>query len=308
MPAAFSKHLRRCRALFTLLACASALFATGAHARTLSIGVTLHPYYSFVANIVGDRAKVVPMIDSTFNPHAYEPRAEDIKRIGQLDVVVLNDIGHDDFARKMIAASQRPKMPTIAANADVPLLSGMALGAPQGRAVNPHTFLSITASMLQVSTIARELGKLDPDNASFYQTNARNYNRKLRQLRADALLKLKQAPSSNYRVATEHGAYDYLLREFGLEVSAVIEPSHGTEPSPSQMKKVLDLIRAKSIKILFSEQDRLSGYVKTLVREADMRVYPLTHISHGAYSADAFEKAMAHNLDAVVRSILESKP
>ena len=292
MPAAFSKHLRRCRALFTLLACASALFATGAHARTLSIGVTLHPYYSFVANIVGDRAKVVPMIDSTFNPHAYEPRAEDIKRIGQLDV----------------AASQRPKMPTIAANADVPLLSGMALGAPQGRAVNPHTFLSITASMLQVSTIARELGKLDPDNASFYQTNARNYNRKLRQLRADALLKLKQAPSSNYRVATEHGAYDYLLREFGLEVSAVIEPSHGTEPSPSQMKKVLDLIRAKNIKILFSEQDRLSGYVKTLVREADMRVYPLTHISHGAYSADAFEKAMAHNLDAVVRSILESKP
>ena len=251
---------------------------------------------------------MVPLIDAGFNPHAYEPRAEDIKRIGQLDVVVLNDVGHDDFARKMIAASERPKLPVIAANAEVPLLSGMALGAPQGRAVNPHTFLSITASMLQVSTIARELGKLDPDNASFFQNNARNYNRRLRQLRADALARIKTAPTASYRVATEHGAYDYLLREFGLEVSAVIEPAHGMEPSPSQMKKVLDLIRAKNIRVLFSEQDRQSGYVKTLIRETGLSVYPLTHITHGAYSAEKFEQDMAHNLDAIVRSIQESQP
>ena len=290
--------------LFALLA-----FSTLAvHAANLHIGVTLHPYYSFVANIVGDRARVVPLIDAGFNPHAYEPRAEDIKRIGQLDVVVLNDVGHDDFARKMIAASERPKLPVIAANAEVPLLSGMALGAPQGRAVNPHTFLSITASMLQVSTIARELGKLDPDNASFFQNNARNYNRRLRQLRADALSRIKTAPTASYRVATEHGAYDYLLREFGLEVSAVIEPAHVMEPSPSQMKKVLDLISAKNIRVLFSEQDRQSGYVKTLIRETGLSVYPLTHITHGAYSAEKFEQDMAHNLDAIVHSIQESQP
>ena len=38
------------------------------------------------------------MIPAGFNPHAYEPRAEDIKRIGTLDVIVLNGVGHDDFA------------------------------------------------------------------------------------------------------------------------------------------------------------------------------------------------------------------
>ena len=274
----------------------------------LRIGVTLHPYYSFVANIVGDRARLVPLIDAGFNPHAYEPRAEDIKRIGQLDVVVLNDVGHDDFARKMITASERPDLPVIAANAEVPLLSGMALGAPQGRAVNPHTFLSITASMLQVSTIARALGRLDPENAGFYQDNARNYNRRLRQLRAEAFARIKALPSASDRVATEHGAYDYLLREFGLEVAAVIEPAHGMEPSPSQLKKVLELIRAKNIRVLFSELDRPSGFVKTLVRETGLRVYPLTHITHGPYSAGKFEQDMAHNLDAIVRSLQERQP
>ena len=282
--------------------------ALGVWAGPLQVGVTLHPYYSFVANIVGDRAGVVPLIDAGFNPHAYEPRAEDIKRIGSLDVVVLNDVGHDDFARKMIAASERPNLPVISANAEVPLLSGMALGAPQGRAVNPHTFLSITASMLQVSTIARALGKLDPANADYFQSNARNYNRRLRQLRADALAKIKTAPPASYRVATEHGAYDYLLREFGLEVSAVIEPAHGMAPSPSQMKKVLELIRAKHVGVLFSEMDRQSGYVKTLIRETGIAVYPLTHITHGPYSAGKFEEDMGRNLDAIVRSIQEARP
>ena len=30
----------------------------------LKVGITLHPYYSFVANIVGDRAEIVPLIDA----------------------------------------------------------------------------------------------------------------------------------------------------------------------------------------------------------------------------------------------------
>ena len=62
-------------------------------AKPLRIGITLHPYYSYVSNIVGDKAEVVPLIPAGFNPHAYEPRAEDIKRIGMLDVIVLTGVG-----------------------------------------------------------------------------------------------------------------------------------------------------------------------------------------------------------------------
>jgi hypothetical protein len=46
------------------------------HWQALRIGITLHPYYSYVSNIVGDKAEVVPLIPAGFNPHAYEPRAE----------------------------------------------------------------------------------------------------------------------------------------------------------------------------------------------------------------------------------------
>lgn len=290
------------------------LLPLAAQARRLRVGITLHPYYSYVSNIVGDLAEVVPLIPAGFNPHAYEPRAEDIKRIGGLDVVVLNGIGHDDFAERMIAASSKPKLPVIEANAQVPLLAAVGAAANAGRSgkdhsgqvVNPHTFLSVAASIAQVNTIARELGKLDPANAEAYRNNARAYGQKLRRLRADALAGLAQAPGRSLRVATIHGAYDYLLREFGIEVTAVVEPAHGIEPSPAQLKATIDQLRNLDVKVIFSEMDFPSAYVDTIRRETGVRLYALTHISYGEYTREKFEQDTAQNLATVVRAIREA--
>lgn len=286
--------------------------SSGASAKMLRIGVTLHPYYSYVTNIVGDRAEVVPLIPAGFNPHAYEPRAEDIKRINDLDVIVVNGIGHDDFADRMIQSSDNAKVPLIESNANVPLLAatGSAAragsGASSGKIVNPHTFLSVTGSISQINTIARELAKMDPPNADAYRKNAREYTKKLRTLRAQALQRLANTPADAMRVATIHGAYDYLLREFGLEVTAVVEPAHGIEPSPAQLKGTIDQLKQLDVNIIFSEMDFPSAYVDTIRKETGVRLYALNHISYGEYSPEKFEVETARNLDTVVRAILES--
>ncbi|AVO54992.1 metal ABC transporter substrate-binding protein [Ectopseudomonas mendocina] len=302
--------LRR-RLLAAVLICLGAAVLPGlvnaAEGKRLRIGITLHPYYSYVSNIVGDKAEVVPLIPAGFNPHAYEPRAEDIKRIGGLDVVVLNGVGHDDFAERMIAASEKPDVALIEANAGVPLLAATGQAARgAGKVVNPHTFLSISASIAQVNTIARELGKLDPDNAKAYRQNARAYGKRLRTLRAQALGQLSQERGAELRVATIHGAYDYLLREFGLEVTAVVEPAHGIEPSPSQLKKTIDQLKELDVQVIFSEMDFPSTYVETIQRESGVHLYPLTHISYGEYTPRKYEEEMTRNLDTVVRAIQEN--
>lgn len=299
------------RVVLMMLVSLFVILPLSAQAKGLRIGVTLHPYYSYVANIVGDRAEVVALIPVGFNPHAYEPRAEDIKRIGTLDVVVLNGIGHDDFADRMIAASEKPNLPVIEANVNVPLLSATGAAArsakDDGKVVNPHTFLSVTTAIAQINTIAKELGKLDPPNAEFYRNNARAYTQKLRKLRADALGKLAKAPGSNFRIATIHGAYDYLLREFGLEVTAVVEPAHGIDPSPAQLKTTINMINNLDVKVIFSEMDFPSTYVDTIQRETGVKLYSLTHISYGAYTPEKFEVETAKNLATVVRAIQESQ-
>lgn len=75
----------------------------------------LHPCHSRVANIAGPMGQAVPLVPVGFTPHAYPLRAEDISCIGVLDVVVLYGIGYDDFAGRMIAASEPPKVPVIEA-------------------------------------------------------------------------------------------------------------------------------------------------------------------------------------------------
>ncbi|CAO3429258.1 metal ABC transporter substrate-binding protein [Azospirillum endophyticum] len=308
-----SLSLNRRRFLAATLAAGVLPSSASGAADRKRFGVTLHPYYSYVANIVGDRAEVVPIIPAGFNPHAYEPRPEDIQRIGSLDAIVLNGIGHDDFAGRMIAASSKPGLPVVEANADVPLLpaaGSMAQSAARasGKVVNPHSFLSITGSVLQVATIARELGRLDPANAEAYTANARTYSRKLRQLRADALGRLASAGGTRLRVATIHGAYDYLLREFGLEVSAVVEPAHGIEPSPAQLAETIATMRKLDVQVIFSELNFPSAYVETIRRETGIRLYSFSHISHGDYSNDLFEHEMTRNLDTLVQAMLEAGP
>ncbi|WP_142847765.1 metal ABC transporter substrate-binding protein [Telmatospirillum sp. J64-1] len=303
------------RRTFLLLSAAAAALPLPALAAPASIagrpriGVTLHPYYSYVSNIVGDLAEVVPVIPAGFNPHAYEPRPEDIQRIGSLDVLVLNGIGHDDFAERMVAASAKPDLPVIEANAEVPLLPAIGTAARtggSGNVVNPHTFLSITGATQQVYTIARELGRMFPDHAEAFTANSRAYARRLRQLRAEALGKLAGAGEMRLRVATIHGAYDYLLREFGLEVSAVVEPAHGIEPSPAQLAATIDELRKLDVQVIFSEVNYPNAYVDTIRRETGIRLYPFSHISYGAYTPDLFETEMKRNLDTLVTAMLEA--
>src|SRR6187551_153640 len=155
-----------------------------AQAARLKVGITLHPYYSFVANIVGDRADVIPLIDAEANPHGYAPQPGDMMRMASMDVLVVNGIGHDTWAFEILdAAGKRGKLKLIYANDGVSLIP--VAGAPAGeKVVNPHTFISTTAAIQQVYTIAGKLGELDPANASFFRDNARKYALSIRKLRA----------------------------------------------------------------------------------------------------------------------------
>jgi zinc transport system substrate-binding protein len=272
----------------------------------LRIGVTLHPYYSFVANIVGDRAEVVPLIGAGFNPHNYRPQPEDIKRCMTLDVLVVNGIGHDEFAMEILeAANMQGRVPVIQANSEVSLIP--VSGTLDGREiVNPHTFVSVTASIQQIYTISRELQRIDPDNAEAYRKNARAYVRRLRRMKAEYMRRVADLPGLDFRCATIHGGYDYLLQEFGLQVTAVIEPGHGLKPSASQLAKTIEKIKALDVDVVFTEMDFPDKYVETIHKETGVRIRHLSHLTAGDYTPDSFENGIRANMEALVNALIEA--
>lgn len=274
--------------------------------RKLRVGITLHPYYSFVANIVGDRAEIVPLIAAGLNPHGYQPQADDMKRAATLDVLVVNGIGHDEWAFDIIeAAGVKDTLPLVFANAGVAMIPIGGANAVE-KVVNPHTFVSTIAAVQQVYEIARRLGEIDPPNAEFYRTNARAYAGEIRKLRAEFMSAIAAKDKTQFHAATMHAGYDYLFQEFGLRIEAIIEPRHGVSPTPKQLAQTIADIKASGVNVLFAEKYFTGNLAETVQRESGVRVYTLSHISDGAYTADKFMVEMRENIETVAVAIDEA--
>lgn len=270
----------------------------------LKIGITLLPYYSFVANIVKDKAEVIPIVKAEgFDSHTYQPKVEDIERAGEVDAVVVNGIGHDEFIYKILDAVDKKDRPVVInANKDVSLMP-VAGTLNDEKIMDSHTFISITASIQQVHNITKELVKLDPKNKDFYMNNSREYVKKLRKLKTDALKEVQNVKGEDVRVATFLGGYNYLLAEFGIDVKAVLEPAHGSQISMSSLQKMIEAIRKDRIDIIFGEKNYSDEYVKIIHNETGIEVRKLEHLTTGAYTADSFEKFIKIDLDEVVNAI-----
>ena len=270
----------------------------------LKIGITLLPYYSFVANIVKDKAEVIPIVKAEgFDSHTYQPKVEDIERAGKVDAVVVNGIGHDEFIYKILDAVDKKNRPVVInANKDVSLMP-VAGTLNDEKIMDSHTFISITASIQQVHNITKELVKLDPKNKDFYMNNSREYVKKLRKLKTDALKEVQNVKGEDVRVATFLGGYNYLLAEFGIDVKAVLEPAHGSQISMSSLQKMIEAIKKDRIDIIFGEKNYSDEYVKIIHNETGIEVRKLEHLTTGAYTADSFEKFIKIDLDEVVNAI-----
>ena len=267
--------------------------------RTLKIGVTLHPYYSWTSNVIGTLPgyEVRSILPGEIDAGDYQPRPEDIKKLADLDAIVVNGIGHDDFVMPMIKASANTRIVFIRPNELTPQIH-----AVRGGGVNSHTFISFTNAIQQTYAIQKALAALRPQDAAALQRNAADYARRLRLIKARAAQQLAEAKIT--RVVTVHDGYGYLLQEFGLEVAGVVQPAHGLSPSATELRDMVQLLKREQIRVVFSEETFPAPLLKVLQDEAGVRVYTITHIASGEYTADKFEREMQNNADTMIRALV----
>jgi zinc transport system substrate-binding protein len=273
--------------------------AGSARPAPLVIGVTLHPYYSWVKNVVGDLPgfEVRPILPGEIDAGDYQPRPQDIRKLADVDLLVVNGIGHDDFIFPMLRASGNRKVVVVRPNDATPQIR-----AVHGSAVNSHTFISFTNAVQQTYAIEKVLAALRPEAAPALLRNAEAYARRLRLIKAHAAARLADAAIT--RVVTVHDGYGYLLQEFGLEIAGVVQPAHGLTPSAAELRDMVELLRREHIRVVFSEESFPPQLLAVLRDEAGVRVYTISHIASGAYTADKFEKEMQRNVDTMVEALV----
>lgn len=263
-------------------------------AAPLKVGVTLHPYYSWTAQVTkGLPVELVAVVPGDVDIGSYQPRPQDVATLTTLDVLVENGLGHDAFLDEMVRAAGNESLTRIRLNEGTPLLWTHAGAAP-----NSHTFLSMGNAALQSYALARALAQLRPEWRPTLERNAAAFAKRLRAMRASTVSALSTVKQR--RVITVHDGYAYLLQELGLEVAGVVEPAHGLLPSASELGDVVQLLKARQVSVVFSEET-FPPAMATVLEEAGARVVVVSHIATGAFTPERFEVELQRNLDAIVQ-------
>lgn len=159
---------------------------------------------------------------------------------------------------------------------------------------DPHFWISPKNVIEITNTITNALAKADPKNASYYITNANNYKQKIQELHNNFEVGL--AACKKDEIITTHAAFAYLGRDYGFEQIPIFGLSPDTEPSPSQIIKLIEEANHHGIKHIFYEELVDPRVAQTIASEVGAEVLVLNNIE-GSKDEKGYIELMTQNLN-----------
>jgi zinc/manganese transport system substrate-binding protein len=121
---------------------------------------------SIAAQLGGNRVQVSSIIvNPSTDPHSYEPSAKDARTIAGAKLAIVNGIGYDNWAPKLLAAS--PSVGRTVLNV------GKLLGLKEGD--NPHQWYSPASVQKVIAQVVADYDRLDPAGAAYYAQRERTF-------------------------------------------------------------------------------------------------------------------------------------
>lgn len=224
--------------------------------------------------------------------HDYQLTAGDVRKLADADLLLANGAGMEPFLGKL--KEQSPALPIVEVSEGIPQIAG-----------NPHVWVSFEGARRQTDKIAEVLGRAAPEKADAFRANADAYKASLTEL--EKKMKAALAPYAGAPVVTFHEAFAYFARDFGLDQVGVIERKPGTEPGARQLADMVQLVRARRAKALFTEPQFPDKSAQIIARETGARVFPLDPVATGpsdpAAARGAFLRAMEKNLEVLQEAL-----
>ena len=263
---------------------------------SIVIDTTFFPIYIEAMNITKDipGVKLVNIAPpATGCLHDYQMTPDDLKKMSEADILIINGAGMESFTDKII--SQLPDLQIVDAS------RGISLIKSGDNDYNPHVWVSITNTIQQVENIGNQLAALDPGHASQYIANTEAYVAKLEDLRT----KMHQVvdSASSREIITFHEAFPYFAQEFDLRITAVIEREPGSEPSAAELIETIKIIEETGTKVLFTEPQYPARSADTIARETGIKVYALDPAVTGTLEPDAYLKIMEKNMKTLQEAL-----
>ena len=214
------------------------------------------------------------------DPHDYEPTAGDARTIASAQLVIVNGIGYDPWAPKMIAANPVSGRATLTV--------GSLLGLKDGD--NPHQWYSAAHVRQVIAAITADYKRLDPADAGFF-TSRQHWFETTALARYNQLIAQIRARYAGTPVGASESIVSPLAGTVGLKMltpySFLKAISEGSEPTAQDKAAIDALIKNRQIKVYIYNSQNATPDVAAQVRAARAAGIPVTTVTETLVPAGA---------------------
>ena len=226
--------------------------------RPLRVAATVAPITNIVANITGGTDTIVSgVVPEGINSHTYEPAPSVAATLEDADVVFLNGLSLDQPIKRLAESN-------LTDGAEICELGTTILSPDEflfdfsfpkaGGNPNPHLWTNPVMVREYAALIGEVLSVRDPVHASLYAANQADFTTRINELDVAIRTATATIPASKRLLLTYHDAYAYFAAEYGWTVLGAVQPSSFDEPSPRQIARLIDQIRATGVPAIFGSE------------------------------------------------------
>jgi zinc transport system substrate-binding protein len=237
----------------------------------VKVVTTFYPLYDFTKNIMDSSKNIKLLIPSGVESHDFETSAKDMSDITSADVFIYNSDCFETWVSKVKKNIDLKQTEMINAAKGIKLMKGsLELEDSKGKkshqkVFDPHIWLSPKLAMKEVVNIRDGLIKKFPNEKDLFNKNAQKYLKKLEKLDNAYKAAFKDAIHKNF--VTQHDAFSYLAKDYGLKQVAIAGLSLEEEISPARLTKLKEYMKRKGIKVIYFEEKASAKIAQTLARE-----------------------------------------
>lgn len=269
----------------------------GAGSGAVRVVVAENSYASVVQAVGGPYVQVTAIENNpAADPHAFEASPSVARAFASADLVVLNGLGYDAWAQKLLAAAARPGRRVV----DVQNL----LGLPAGTA-NPHLWYDPATMPAVARAVAADLAAARPAQAAYFQAGAARFDHALQPWRA--AIAAFRARYAGTAVAVTEPVGDDLLQAAGCRIetpwSLQAAIMNGTDPAPQDVALQESLLQRRRVKVfLYNRQvtDPLTQRFLAEARAAGIPVVGLYETMPAGYTYPSWMLAETQALQEAV--------
>ena len=260
--------------LFILSACGN----TTQKSEKPILTVTLEPLRYFTEAIAGNNYEVVSMVPKGSSPESYDPTPQQLVNLSKSQAYFrIGYIGFEQTWMKKLEANC-PDMKVYDTSKGIDLIRDK--GHWHGDhfhegGVEPHVWNSTQNALIIADNIYQALCELDSTHQEDYQKRLDVLKQTIRQTDANIRTLLENADST---FLIYHPALSYFARDYGLKQVSIEEG--GKEPSPAQLKALIETCRNENVHTIFVQQEFDQRNAQLIAHELGVNIVSINPLSY----------------------------